>query len=1588
MVEHLSDRAMLAGDFGFVNTFAGTGEQSAQGVATDSAGNVYITGNYRNTVDFDPGPGVLNFTTANAPEVFVAKYTSTGNLVWARSFGTPSGIDEANALAIDSGGNVWVVGRYQGIVDFDPGSGIANLIAVGDLDGFVLKLDANGAYQWAGSIGGLNGESLDGVAVDAAGNVLVAGQFNGTADFDPGPGTFPLTSLLNGSTTTFDACLLKLDNAGTFQWAKGWGGNSTSSPNGDWARDVATDAAGNAYVHGSFVGAADLDPGPGTVNVAAGTSFARNIFVSKFDSTGNLAWGRSFVSSSESFAGDIAVDAIGNVYTTGGIQTLTDFDPGPGAANLAANPSWVDAYISKLDTNGNYQWAVDFGNTNGNAEGFSIAVDDNGDVYSVGRISLAAAADFDPSANVFNLASTASNDIYVSRLDSGGRYISARRMGGTGNDRANAVALNPVTNEIFIAGQYTGAADFDPGAGTVLRDTGSTALFTDDIFFCKLTQNQFSGRVWNDLNANGLIDAGEPGVGEAIVEIVVTPSDPTQGNSDDRVIGVIASDADGNYSFTIPHQSQYYARFYPPTGNGSAYRFTLNTVGLNALLDSDVLLPANRTGTFSRPPGVPYLGINAGLIEVPSDLAFAFGIGGGGTHIGRTVAQDSAGRIAVGGRFTGGPLDLDPSDGISEVPHLGGDDAFIAVYEADGSLRWGHSLGGIAGDIVESAAFDSAGNLVVVGAFGSTAYFGTGPSQATLVSAGIRDLFVAKFDPDGNLLWAQKTGGTGDDQAFSVSIDEVGDVYVAGQAFGTIDFDPGPGTIAPPAIAGQWDSFVWKLNSAGVAQWASRVSGSGTDTALSIDVRDGRVYAAGTFAGVADFDPGPGTASRTASGTEDAYVWRLSAASGGLELVLQIGGIGPDQGVGVAVDADANIHVAGTFRGPVDFDLSAGVVSLTASFSDPFVAKYSPTGTLLWAQQATGGGFDAANGLSLDEAGNVWTTGSFLSTVDFAPGAATSNLTSAGSADIFLWGLDEAGQLVAAYRAGALNFDAGASVAVNSEGNRVASTGFFEQAADFDPGLGLVILTSMPTPSPTATTQDAYLWVFGFNRVPSDIVLASALVAENSLPGTVVGDLGVIDPDAGNVHTLQLLDDAAGRFAIVGNQLVVASGVDLDFETVSTHSIIVRATDFGGKSVEKMLTVTVQDVNEAPVVSMVFAAGGDEGSLLVGSGSFTDPDAGDSWMASVDYGDGSGVQQLVLNPDGTFALEHTYGDNGNFRVSVVVTDSGALPGSATAPVEVANVDPVVHPISGPAIAVRGQLLHFASSGYDDAGLLDTHELSWEVLDAASAVVATGSSANFSFTPTEIGQYTVHFTVTDDDDGFASRSLPLMVEVANLQVDPCEPNKLALFVGGTLGNDTIVIKQAGVSPIVNGVDYGDFFPNSAIYIFAQAGDDTVNVPSGMLTAFYMQLGDGNDIAYGGGAPDLISGGNGNDQIFGRGAGDMLVGGDGADLLEGGAGEDLLIAGYTAFDHDLALLDQIFTEWWLLDDYSDRSEKIRGIRTEGSNQGHYLIVSGPGQTVFDDEDADTVKGGSALDLYFADLSDSVIQLSGNEELHLTE
>jgi len=266
------------GNFIWARNFGGnTTYTDAMAMALDPSGHLYTTGSFQSMVDFDPGPATFNLTAAGDHDVFVAKWDTSGNLVWASRLGG-TGIEYGRGIDVDTFGNVLTSGFFYDMADFDPGINTYNLTPNGADDIFISKLNSNGNFIWAKSIGGPSWDECYSLALDDTGNVYTTGFYNGTVDFDPGPGIFN-QSTLNVYSHLF---ITKLNTAGDFVWAKNMGSNSATTT----AYSVCVDQHNEIYATGFFGGTADCDPDIPVQNLVSGGMY--DILVLKLGSSASV----------------------------------------------------------------------------------------------------------------------------------------------------------------------------------------------------------------------------------------------------------------------------------------------------------------------------------------------------------------------------------------------------------------------------------------------------------------------------------------------------------------------------------------------------------------------------------------------------------------------------------------------------------------------------------------------------------------------------------------------------------------------------------------------------------------------------------------------------------------------------------------------------------------------------------------------------------------------------------------------------------------------------------------------------------------------------------------------------------------------------------------------------------------------------------------------------------------------------------------------------------------------------------------------------------------------------------------------------
>lgn len=451
----------------WAKAIGGTLNDEGYSTVTDASGNVYTTGSFNGTSDFDPGAGVFNLSSSGGSDIFISKLDLNGNFIWARAMGG-SITDIAYSISLDASGNVYTTGVFAGTADFNPGIGVFNLTSMGGFDVFVSKLDAAGNFVWAKAIGGAGNDYGQSITLDVLGNVLTTGYFNGTADFDPSAGVFNLSSA--GSSDIF---ISKLDGTGNFVWAKAMGGTVN-----DVGYSIDTDASGNVYTTGFFNGTSDFDPSITIFNI---TSLgAEDIFISKLDASGNFVWAKSMGGTSFDKGYSICLDASGNIFTTGDYRTTVDFDPNVGVFNLTSAGS-ADIFISKLDASGNFIWAKSMGGASSES-GYSIALDASGNVFSTGYFN--GTADFDPGVGIFNLAPSAGSDIFISKLDPSGNFVWAKKLDGAGGSEfGQSITIDP-WGSILTTGYFAATVDFDPNIGVF----NITSAGNNDAFVHKMCQ--------------------------------------------------------------------------------------------------------------------------------------------------------------------------------------------------------------------------------------------------------------------------------------------------------------------------------------------------------------------------------------------------------------------------------------------------------------------------------------------------------------------------------------------------------------------------------------------------------------------------------------------------------------------------------------------------------------------------------------------------------------------------------------------------------------------------------------------------------------------------------------------------------------------------------------------------------------------------------------------------------------------------------------------------------------------------------------------------------------------------------------------
>ncbi len=439
-----------------------------QAIALDAAGNVYATGYFSTTTDFDPGPGVFNLHSLNAEDIFLAKYNPDGKLVWAKSIGDFR-YQAGYSITLDAAGNIYITGIFFGSLDFDPGPGVTTLSSAGNEDVFISKFTNDGDLIWAKKIGGASNDFSNAIVLDKTGNIYICGYFDGTSDFDPGTGVYNMTSA--GST---DIYICKFTNNGNFVWAKQVGGPSSES-----AYSIGLDAQNNVYATGFFWGTVDFDPGPGVHDLVS-NGFGDG-FILKLNNGGNFIKAARLGGDSRTRCTYLKMDNSDGLFITGYFDGDTDFDPGSGTHILSSPVGDEDVFIAKYDLNLNLIWVQHITGPSFQRS-FALDVDPDGNVYATGHYN--GSADFDPGPGTHILTASNDPDIFVLKLNASGAFQWVAQ--GTGSFYGSGYTLKlDKQHNIYVAGTFEGTKDFDPGPDEYkLTSAGESEIFIEKLRQC------------------------------------------------------------------------------------------------------------------------------------------------------------------------------------------------------------------------------------------------------------------------------------------------------------------------------------------------------------------------------------------------------------------------------------------------------------------------------------------------------------------------------------------------------------------------------------------------------------------------------------------------------------------------------------------------------------------------------------------------------------------------------------------------------------------------------------------------------------------------------------------------------------------------------------------------------------------------------------------------------------------------------------------------------------------------------------------------------------------------------------------------
>ena len=1037
---------------------ASVGDDRGNAIATDSGGNVYVTGQCGDgltTVAYNSDTTAFAPTIATSgADAFIVKYDTSGFAQWITGIGS-SGSDQGLGIASDASGNIYVSGSGGGVVtafNADATAFSPTLANAGGTDAFIVKYNTSGFVQWAARLSSTAADQGTGVTVDPSSDVYIV-TFTGSA----------VVTVFNADGTAFgtlsnsgggDICIAKYNTSGVVQWIA-----KVATSNADAGYAIASDSGGNVYITG-YCGSDRVATAFNADGTAFGTTLqsggGRDAFIAKYNSSGAVQWFTRLASTSNDEGRALTIDSNSNIYATGVFvgSRFSIYGQSTSLFSTLANAGGTDAFVVKYNPSGSPQWIGRVASTDSDT-GYGITTDSAGNVYVTGGGSstlggTVTAYNSDGTAFATTLGIAGGEDAFIVKYNASGFVQWVARVGATGVDTGFAVSTDS-SNNIYIVGYCRGvvttAFNSDGTAFSPIIPNGGLS----DIFAVKYNSNGFVQWLTR-------VSSTGTDIGYAIASDI-------SGNSyvTGRVGGTItAYNFDGSaFPTTVPDTPLVK---YNTTGSvewiayiislGNDYAWALDTdLSGNVYITCQGGSPPqdfyNSDGTL----GMTLSAAGAGALDVSIAKYNASGfvqwvarVASGTTDIGFAIATDSSGNVYIGGQNNGTATAFNADGTAFGRTILGG--GFIVKYNTNGVVQWVVNTPGI----VLGLATDSSGNVY------ACAQFGTATTNVTFTSSN-RETFASvfgsaslvKYDTNGIGQWVQVVRGTGVVATTrSVGVDSFGNSYItgnsaSGQTLQVYNTDTTPYKILNGN--GLLDTFVVKYSPTTIPQWAAKIASTANDRGFAITTDlSGNVYVTGEGGSaeviVYNADGTAFSPTLTNGGGGDAFIVKYNT-SGVVQWVARVSSSNSDIGYAITTDSSGNVYVTGQGAQATvtafNSDTTAFATTLpNAGTGDAFIVKYDTSGFVQWVARVASTAQDIGRAIATDSSGNVYVSGSGGGVVTAFNADATAfspTLANAGGTDAFIVKYNTSGFVQWVARVSANGADIGYAIAATPAGD-------------------------------------------------------------------------------------------------------------------------------------------------------------------------------------------------------------------------------------------------------------------------------------------------------------------------------------------------------------------------------------------------------------------------------------------------------------------------------------------------------------------------------------------------------------------------